>query len=94
MSKFEFSGNDLIERWEIRNFELFNYFKKGLQPYDASTGRMIVDLNTDYGKKWSPLSTPCLFTLKSLIKKRRNRSRAVNCYFSISYKNLNFSHTT
>lgn len=52
MSKFEFSGNDLIERWEIKGFQLFDYFKKGLlQPYDGTTGNMIVDLSTDHGKE-------------------------------------------
>ena len=73
MPKFEFSGNDLIIRWEIRGFQLFDYLEKGLlQPYDATTGNMIIDRNTDHGKKImeSFKHTPS-FTVKDKERKRR-----------------------
>ncbi len=78
MSKFEFSGNDLIERWEIRGFQLFDYLEKGLlQPYDATTGNMIIDRNTDHGKKVIASSkyTPPLTVEQQEKKQRVNQRR-------------------
>ena len=77
MSKFEFSGNDLIIRWEIRGFQLFDYLEKGLlQPYDVTTGNMIIDRNTDHGKKImeSFKHTPS-FTVKEQERKQRENQR-------------------
>ena len=76
MPKFEFSGNDLIIRWEIRGFQLFDYLEKGLlQPYDATTGNMIIDRNTDHGKKImeSFKRTPPLTVEKQEKKQRANQ---------------------
>jgi len=36
------SGNDLIAYWEIEDFELFDFLKKGLQPY-SRLGKKVVD---------------------------------------------------
>jgi len=36
------SGNDLIAHWQIEDFELFDFLKKGLQPY-SRLGKKIVD---------------------------------------------------
>lgn len=34
MTMFTFSGKELVQFWELRNFELVRYVANGLQPYD------------------------------------------------------------
>ena len=50
MTDFDFTGEDLIDRWQIKDFELFKWIKKGLQPYNEH-GLKIVDPTTDLGRK-------------------------------------------
>lgn len=38
-------GKDLIGHWDIEDFELFGFLKKGLQPYDEH-GRKVIDLDS------------------------------------------------
>jgi len=50
MTDFDFTGENLIDRWQISDFELFKWIKKGLQPYNEH-GLKIVDPTTDFGRK-------------------------------------------
>ena len=50
MTDFDFTGEDLIDRWQIIDFELFKWIKNGLQPYNEH-GLKIVDPTTDFGRK-------------------------------------------
>lgn len=84
MPKFEFSGNDLIERLEIRGFQLFDYLEKGfLQPYDSTTGNMIIDLNTDHGKKiMESFKRTSPLTVEKL--ERKQRAKQIKNYGYVS----------
>ena len=47
-------GKDLIGHWNIEDFELFGFLKKGLQPYDKH-GRKVIDSDSlEWGRKWTP----------------------------------------
>jgi hypothetical protein len=47
-------GKDLIGHWDIEDFELFGFLKKGLQPYDKH-GRKVIDSDSlEWGRKWTP----------------------------------------
>lgn len=47
------SGTDLIKKWQIEGFELFECMAKGLQPY-SKYGKKIIDLGTlELKRKWS-----------------------------------------
>ena len=50
MTDFDFTGEDLIDRWQINDFELLKWIKKGLQPYNEY-GLKIVDPTTEFGRK-------------------------------------------
>jgi hypothetical protein len=46
-------GKDLIEHWDIEDFELFGFLKKGLQPYDK-LGRKVIDSDClEWDRKWT-----------------------------------------
>ena len=47
-------GKDLIGHWDIEDFELFGFLKKGLQPYDKH-GRKFIDSDSlKWDRKWTP----------------------------------------
>ena len=58
------TGKQIISQLEIRDFEIFDYLKKGLQPY-TKLGKKIVDQDTLKSEKRNTYcSTTPMFALK------------------------------
>ena len=46
-------GKDLIEHWDIEDFELFGFLKKGLQPYNKLGRKVIGSDSLEWDRKWT-----------------------------------------
>lgn len=85
------SGGELINRWDIKDFELFDLMKKGLQPYTPN-GKKVCDLDSLSHVRPFPLGFyKSLIRSEQLAKKRYESQKAEltippkDCSYAMSF---------